>query len=120
MSSNMRILKICEYCKNDFIAKKTSSKTCSDDCAKRLYKLNQRNKKIHQEELKTEIKRKPEAYIQEAQIRSIQAKENLTLKEAAFYLNITPLTLRRWILSGKVRSNKLGKKHIILKTDLPF
>ena len=80
----MRILKICEYCKNDFIAKKTSSKTCSDDCAKRLYKLNQRNKKIHQEELMTEIKRKPEAYIQEAQIRSIQAKENLTLKEAAF------------------------------------
>jgi hypothetical protein len=59
----MRIVKICEYCKNDFIAKKTSSKTCSDDCAKRLYKLNQRNKKIHQEELKTEIKRKPEAYI---------------------------------------------------------
>src|SRR6187397_2129111 len=108
MSSNMRILKICDYCKKDFIAKKTSSKTCSDDCAKRLYKLNQRNKKIHQEELKTEIKRKPEAYIQEAQIRSIQAKENLTLKEAAFYLNITPLTLRRWIFSGKVRSNKLG------------
>ena len=114
----MRILKICEYCKNDFIAKKTTSKTCSDRCASRLYKLNQRNKKIQQEELKTEIKRRPEAYIGEDQIRSIQAKENLTLKEAAFYLNISPLTLRRWILGGKVRSNKIGKKHMISKADL--
>ena len=48
--------------------------------------------------------------MKEDQIRSIQAKENLTLKEAAFYLNISPLTLRRWILGGKVRSNKIGKK----------
>jgi len=62
----MRILKICEYCKNEFIAKKTNSKTCSDVCAKRLYKLNQSNSKIAQEELKTEIKRSPEAFIAEA------------------------------------------------------
>lgn len=114
----MRILKICEYCKNEFIAKKTTSKTCSDDCAKRLYKLNQRNKKIHQAELKTEIKREPRAYIKEDQIRSIQAKENLTLKEAAFYLNITPLTLRRWILAGKINSTKIGKKHVLLRSSL--
>jgi len=120
MSSNMRILKICDYCKKDFIAKKTSSKTCSDDCAKRLYKLNLRNKKIHHEELKTEFKRKPEAFIKEDQIKAIQAKENLTLKEAAVLLNISPLTLRRWILGGKVRSNKIGKKHMILKVDLSF
>ena len=116
----MRILKICDYCKKDFIAKKTSSKTCSDDCAKRLYKLNLRNKKIHHEELKTEFKRKPEAFIKEDQIKAIQAKENLTLKEAAVLLNISPLTLRRWILDGKVRSNKVGKKHMISKVDLSF
>jgi hypothetical protein len=26
MSSNIKILKVCEYCKNEFIAKKTTSK----------------------------------------------------------------------------------------------
>ena len=41
MNSNMKILKVCEYFKNEFIAKQTTSKTCSDDCAKRLYKLKQ-------------------------------------------------------------------------------
>jgi hypothetical protein len=66
MSSNIRILKICEYCKNEFIAKKTTSLTCSDDCAKRfyklIYKLKYRNSKIEQVELETEIKRRSSAF----------------------------------------------------------
>jgi len=114
----MRILKICEYCKNDFIARKTTSKTCSDACAKRLYKLNERNSKIAKAEMKTEIRRSPAAFITEDQIKAIQAKENLTLSEAAFLLNISPLTLRRWILSGKMNSIKIGKKHSIRKEDV--
>lgn len=111
MSSNMKILKTCEYCKQEFIARKTTSKTCSDDCAKRLYKLKQRNSKIQQAEIKEEIKRKPKTFVTEEEIRAIQAKEFLTLKEAALLLNVSPLTLRRWVLAGKVKSEKVGKKH---------
>jgi excisionase family DNA binding protein len=118
MSSNIRILKICEYCKNEFIAKKTTSLTCSDACAKRLYKLKQRNSKIGQDELETEIKRRPSAFKTEEEIKAIQSKDNLTLKEAALLLNISPLTLRRWIFAGKVNSNKVGKKHMILRSGL--
>jgi excisionase family DNA binding protein len=118
MSSNMRILKICEYCKNEFIAKKTTSKTCSDDCAKRLYKLNQRKSKIAQAELKTEIRRSAKGFIVEEQIKAIQAKEYLTLKEGAIFLNISPLTLRRWTLAGKIISQKIGKKHLFRKEHL--
>ena len=114
----MRILKVCDYCKNEFIAKKTTSKTCSDDCAKRLYKLNQRNKKIAQAVLKTEIKRSPTAVITEDQIKAIQAKEYLTLKEGAIFLNISTLTLRRWTLAGKILSQKIGRKHLFRKQDL--
>ena len=111
----MRILKICEYYKNEFIAKKTNSKTCSDACAKRLYELNLRNGKIAQAEVITGIKRSQNALITEDEIKAIQAKENLTLSEAAFVLNISSLTLRRWILSGKMNSFKVGKKHSIRK-----
>ena len=110
MSSNIRIVKICEYCKNEFIAKKTTSKTCSNDCAKRFYALNTKNAKIALAELKTQIQRTPHAYITEDEMRAIQAKEFLTLREAAILLNITPLTLRRWTLSGKVIAKKNGKK----------
>jgi hypothetical protein len=63
MSSNIRIVKTCEFCKNEFIAKTTVTKCCSDSCAKRFYKLQIRDNKISQVELKTEIKRKPQAYI---------------------------------------------------------
>ena len=96
--SNINIVKICEYCKNEFIAKTTTTKCCSDNCSKRFYKLKIKNDKIAQAELKTEIKRKPKAFITEEEIKAIQAKENLTLIEAAILLNISPLTLRRWIL----------------------
>lgn len=114
----MKILKTCEYCKQEFIARKTTSKTCSDDCAKRLYKLKQRNSKIQQAEIKEEIKRKPKAFVTEEEIKVIQAKEFLTLKEAALLLNVSPLTLRRWVLDGKVRSEKVGKKHSFEKQSL--
>ena len=118
MSSNIRIVKSCEYCKNDFVAKTTVTKCCSDDCAKRLYKLKKRNSKIAQAELKTAVKSKPEAYIKEEEIKVIQAKERLTLKEAALLLNVTRLTLRRWVLEGKKTSEKIGKKHIFEKNSL--
>lgn len=118
MSSNMRILKICSYCNKDFIARKTTSKTCSDDCAKRFYKIKQRNRKIAQSEIKTEIKRKPLSSVSEQEIKTIQIKENLTLKEGAILLDISPLTLRRWILAGKIKSTKVGKKHSIKRCHL--
>ena len=64
------------------------------------------------------VKRRPEAFITEEQMRAIQAKEWLTLKEAALLLNVSSLTLRRWILAGKVHSEKMGRKHLFKKADL--
>src|SRR5258708_34432115 len=86
MSSNMRILKICESCQNEFIAKTTVTQCCSDACAKRLYKVKKRNGAISRAETETMVKRKPEAFITEEQMKAIQAKEWLTLKEAALLL----------------------------------
>ena len=110
MSSNIKIVKICEYCNNEFIAKTTKTKCCSDNCSRRFYKLKVKNDKIAQAELKTEIKRRPKTFITEEEIKAIQANQYLTLKEAAILLNITALTLRRWTLAGKVNSKKVGKK----------
>ena len=83
MSSNIRIVKICECCKKEFIAKTTVTQCCSDACAKRFYKMKKRNEAISQAMMKTEINRKPNAYITEEQVKAVQAKEWLTLKEAA-------------------------------------
>ena len=114
----MKILKTCEYCKQEFVAKTTVTKCCSDYCAKRLYKVKQREKKITVAVVKEESKQKPKAVITEEEIKAIQVKEYLTLKDAAFLLNISPLTLRRWTFSGKVESKKVGKKHIYKRQNL--
>ncbi|WP_188936595.1 helix-turn-helix domain-containing protein [Puia dinghuensis] len=66
----------------------------------------------------TEVKRKPDGYITEDQVRVIQVKEWLSLKEVALLLNVSPLTLRRWVLAGKMRSEKVGKKHLFEKRSL--
>jgi excisionase family DNA binding protein len=84
-----------------------------------LYKRKKRDEKIVQANLKAEIKQKPKAFITEDHIKLINAKAILTLKEAAVLLNISELTMRRWVLSGKVNSQKAGKKHLILRTSLP-
>ena len=118
MSSKMRIVKICEFCKNEFEARTTVTQCCSDACAKRFYKLKRRNEAISRAKLRTEISRKPEAYITEEQLRVIHAKEFLTLKEAALLLNVSPLTLRRWVLAGKMRSQKMGRTHAFRKDVL--
>jgi excisionase family DNA binding protein len=118
MSSNIRILKACEYCNNEYIAKTTVSRTCSDNCAKRLYKLKQRTTKIEQVILKEEVKKRPKSFLDETELRALQAKEYLTLKEAAILLNISQLTLRRKVLTGKATSRKIGKKHIFERASL--
>ncbi len=124
MSSNIRIVKICEYCNKEFIANTTTTKCCSDSCAKRFYKLKVKNDKIAEAELKTEIRREPKAFVTEEEINAIQTKEYLTLKEAAVLLNISPLTLRRWTLDGKMNAAKVGKqwifqRDILFKINVP-
>jgi excisionase family DNA binding protein len=60
-------------------------------------------------------RRKPDSFITEEQVKVVQAKEWLTLKEAALLVNVSPLTLRRWTLAGKVKSKKVGRKHLFIK-----
>ena len=46
MSSNMRLKKVCAFCKKVFIAKTTVTQCCSDACAKKNYKRKQRDEKL--------------------------------------------------------------------------
>ena len=110
MSSNMQILKVCEYCKNDFIAKKTTSACCSDNCAKMFYKKRKRDEKIKIAEVETKSKKMLSAAMVEDEYKIINAKQYLTLIEAALLLSNTPLTLRRWTLSKQIPAFKSGKK----------
>ena len=82
-------------------------------CKSLSLKTTLKNDKIARTDLKTEIKPKPNAFITEVEIWVINLKRYLTLKEAAVLINISPFTLRRWTLAGKMNSHKVGKKWIL-------
>ena len=108
----MRIDRICEYCHKDFIARKTISKTCSDRCAKMLYKQKQRQAKIESSNKETEaIRAKP--------IEELKAKEFLTVREVAKLLNSSRQMIYDLIKTGKVQAVNLKiKKTMISRASI--
>lgn len=76
----MKILKMCEDYKHQFIVRTTTSKTCSDKCGMRFHKLKQRDSEIALSEMKGESKLNPKAYVKEEKTRVIQSKQYLILK----------------------------------------
>ena len=47
MSSNLLLKKVCKHCGNIFTAKTTVTKFCSDDCAKKNYKLRKKQEAVN-------------------------------------------------------------------------
>lgn len=111
MSSNLRLHKVCLLCGKDFVAKTTVTQFCGDSCAKKAYKLRQREQLVeasNNETLKVLSKR----------LEILNQKEILSLTEACMLTSVSRWTLWRMIKAGKLRSAKLGKRVIIRKEDL--
>ena len=80
MSSNIDIKRICAWCKQEFIAHKTTTTCCSHRCANLLYKQRKREAavKANNQVVEKIITVKP--------FEKIKDKPILTITEAAVYL----------------------------------
>lgn len=108
MSSNIRINRICQHCGNEFEARKTTSKTCSDYCAKLLYKQKQRAVKIEMSHAETKaVKAKP--------IEEIKAKEFLTVKDISKLLSCSIRTAYYLIEKGNIKAVNLSQRKTLIK-----
>jgi len=117
MSSNIRITKTCEYCNKEYTAQTIRTRYCSHQCNRNAYRLDKRRKKI--EGAKKSIQVTPKGKFHNANdYLAIQNKELLTINESCALLNITHVTLRRWLKDGIVESSRLGKKHLIKRSHL--
>lgn len=117
MSSNIRLTKTCEYCNQQFEARTITTKYCSHQCNSRAYKRDARNKKLKIAIVKEVVK--PKATIKSnINYSHIETKELLTINEACALLSITHVTLRRWIKDSILTSSRIGKKHLIKRSEI--
>ena len=115
MSSTILLHAICAYCKKEFLAKKTNTQCCSSNCSKRYYLEKKKNEKIVKAIEKINTKTDSRASITYAELKD---KELLTIKDTCKLLNITDVTLRRWIKAEKIITSRLGKKHLIKRSHI--
>ena len=103
MSSNIKVQRICQYCNKEFTARTTVTKFCSDNCAKRAYKVRKRAEKINQSNIETAKKK-----IQPIEV--LKAKEFLTVREVAKLLNCSVRSAYYYIESGTIKGVNLGQR----------
>ena len=96
------IRRICAWCKQEFIAHKTTTTCCSHRCANLLYKQKKREASIkaNNQVVEKVIKEKP--------IEKIRDKPILTITEAATYIGVTRPTLYGYLKRGELKATRLG------------
>jgi len=111
MASNIRLQRICEYCGNQFTARTTVTRYCSNECAKRGYKTIKRNEKIKASNSQTlQIISKP--------IEELKAREFLSIADTCMLLGISRRTFYRMLERGEIVAGKAGKRTIVRRSDI--
>ena len=111
MSSNIKVQRICQHCSNEFTARTTVTKYCSDKCSKAAYKARKRAEKVKQSNAETtRIKNQP--------IEQLKAKEFLSINEVCQLVGISRRTVYRLIEQGDLKKIKVGSRTLIKRLAL--
>jgi len=112
MSSNIQVQRICQHCGNEFTARTTVTKYCSDTCSKRAYKARVRAGKVEQSNKETQrIKNQP--------FEEPNAREFLTVTQVSKLICCSRQNVYNLINTGKLKAtNILLKKTIVKRSDL--
>jgi excisionase family DNA binding protein len=116
MSSKIEIIKICEFCGEEFVAKTTVTRFCSHKCNSRSYKRRVKEQNIGKAIEKTNQQKIISAT--DVEIEVIKQKEFLSIKEIVKLLNISERTVYRLLKKGTIPSTKLGGRTIIKRSDI--
>jgi len=111
MGANFSIIKKCEFCKNEFTAKKFGTRYCSHKCNSRHYKELEKQKRLGLIEKASKFNI--------SNIEELNSKEYLTAKQAAIILNMSLRTLYRLIENKELNSYNFGiRKTLIRRKDI--
>lgn len=115
MSSNIRITRVCQHCGNEFTAKTTVTKFCSDYRSKRNYKKRKREGKIADSNAEPLTRQAEPITAHQAEVR---AKEFLSVKDACVLVGISRWTLARAIKDGRLNAVHFGKRVVLKRGDV--
>ena len=117
MSSNIRINKICKHCGEVFVAKTFKTQFCSHSCNSKDYKKREKIRKIEEskEEYKSDLKNSKS---QSMNMEELKSKIYLSIAEVCLLVGMSDSTIRKFVKEGKLKTIRLGKKHLILKSQI--
>jgi predicted DNA-binding transcriptional regulator AlpA len=108
MSSNLHLKRICEHCGNVFTARTTVTKFCSDDCAKKNYKLRQKKSAIAQSNLETKEKITKRQPVSKSGTTPLEQMELIDIKILCAITTIGERTLYRLMKEKDFPKLKIG------------
>ena len=111
MSSNIIVVRICEFCKNEFDARTTTTRYCSHKCNSRGYKQNVKELKIKLSDRETITKSLLPYEI-------LNSKPYLSISESCKLMGISRSTIYRLIQHDKIIIHKIGSRTIIRNIDI--
>lgn len=117
MSSNIRINRICKHCGEVFVAKTFKTQFCSHSCNSKDYKKREKIRKIEesQEEYKSDLKNSKS---QSMNMEELKSKIYLSIAEVCLLVGMSDSTVRKFVKEGRLKTIRLGKKHLILKSQI--
>mgnify|MGYP006197089137 FL=1 len=103
--------KICVFCQEVFVARKSTTLYCSLNCASKAYKENKRQEKVleNKEQIKSKLI---------APVIQIQAREVLSVNEVSLLLGVSRWTVQRMLKANKIQSFTIGTRRLILREEL--
>jgi excisionase family DNA binding protein len=122
MSSNIRIKKVCQHCKQSFIARTTVTKFCSLICSQRNYKKRMKESKITKAilEANEQIAARYDAVLpnclspKEEKLK----KDWLNIQDVAELFGVGKRTLFRLVKNEKLPKLKIGRRLIFNKEQV--
>lgn len=117
MSSNIRINRICKHCGEVFVAKTFKTQFCSHSCNSKDYKKREKIRKIEesQEEYKSDLKNSKS---ESMNMEELKSKIYLSIAEVCLLVGMSDSTIRKFVKEGRLKTIRLGKKHLILKSQI--
>ena len=117
MSSNIRINRICKYCGEMFVAKTFKTQFCSHSCNSKDYKKREKIRRMEEskEEYKSDLKNSKS---QSMNMEELKSKIYLSIAEVCLLVGMSDSTIRKFVKEGRLKTIRLGKKHLILKSQI--